>query len=313
MSPGNDEERPEERLEVELHREDSVCLWQRGLDELDPPISSGENFRDALLRLLDGELFQLIGLIVLFLVVLDGAFFFFLLVGWQGMCTPRTDCDPRNYWYNFAVQALNVLFTWTAIVSMPWRCTNAIHIAGWHWPRRKHEIGCDLYGLQSKDIWFHIPLRRRGGIILFLLLNCLTQFANQITRILYASFDEQNTWPGNLWTNVFFVASMACAAAGGGWLIYEETKLRKANPPGKFVPGLLEVIGPYVRCKKEGVCKKKTEELIAEEEEIVVEAEEPTPEPLPDPTDHADPTRHHFHYLHDITPASRASMRLFGM
>ena len=95
---------------------------------LSPSRSSGERSRDALLRLLDGTIFQYLGLMVLFLVVVDGAFFFFLLIGAQRMCRPRTDCDPRNGWYNISIQILNILFTYMATVSMPWRCTNAIHL-----------------------------------------------------------------------------------------------------------------------------------------------------------------------------------------
>ena len=38
---------------------------------LSPPRSSGERSRDALLRLLDGTIFQYLGLVVLFLVVVS--------------------------------------------------------------------------------------------------------------------------------------------------------------------------------------------------------------------------------------------------
>ena len=54
---------------------------------LSPPRSRGERSRDAILRVLDGLTFRILNLVVLFLVVVDGAFFFSLLIGAHGMCT----------------------------------------------------------------------------------------------------------------------------------------------------------------------------------------------------------------------------------
>jgi hypothetical protein len=274
--------------------------------KLEPPPSCGENFRDMLLRLLDSQFFQFMGLLVLVLVIADGAFFFFLLMGWQNMCRPRTDCDPRNDWYNFAVQALNILFTYMATVSMPWRCTNAIHIAGCGCPYRSNKSGRDLYGIPTKDIWFYIPLRSRGGIIIILLLNCLTQYANQATRIIYYNFDLQNTSPGNIWTNVFFASSMACAALGGAWLIYEETLLRRSNPPGTFPPGLFELLRSSSGCLRSANVAEQVAEGQEEEEDPGPLVEFNRYKELPQ-----DPTRNRS--LRNITDASRPSMRLFGM
>lgn len=288
---------------------------QSSMDDMNPPVSQGEKFRDALLRLLDGRLFQLIGLIVLFLVILDGAFFFFLLMGWHTMCVPRTDCDARNYWYNVSVQILTGLFTYSAVVALPWRCANAFHVSGWHCPYRENTIGHDLYGFPSKDIWFHIPLRRRAGIILVLLLNCLTQFANQASRIVYSSFDKQNTSPGNIWTVAFFLSSMVFAAIGGAWLVYEESHLRNSSPPDQFSPGLLQVIRDCI-CS----CKKANKEpVMTQDDQTLEEGIDCTDHHTPVKVDgvpvaeheHIDPTRHHS--LHDVTSASRGSMRLFGM
>ena len=56
---------------------------------LSPPRSRGERSRDAILRVLDGLTFRILNLVVLFLVVVDGAFFFFLLIGAHGMCTHK--------------------------------------------------------------------------------------------------------------------------------------------------------------------------------------------------------------------------------
>jgi hypothetical protein len=288
---------------------------------LSPPRSSGERSRDALLRLLDGSLFQYLGLIVLFLVIVDGAFFFFLLIGAQRMCRPRTDCDPRNGWYNISVQVLNLLFTYMATVSMPWRCTNAIHVYGAGCPVRSNADGKNLYGMAVADIWFHVPLQKRRGIILVLLANCLTQYANQATRIVYHSYSLQNQSPGNIWTNgtyivcamcnvplrseeidesrslrttspsrvllaVFFVTSMICAAIGGGWQGYEESQLRKAHPD-QFPPGPLDLVRSYLGCKKGEDERKEA------------------------PDQEHDPTRAPLNPA--VVPVPRSSMRLWAM
>ena len=293
---------------------------------LSPSRSSGERSRDALLRLLDGTIFQYLGLMVLFLVVVDGAFFFFLLIGAQRMCRPRTDCDPRNGWYNISIQILNILFTYMATVSMPWRCTNAIHLFGMGCPMRSNAKGKNLYGLDVNEIWFHVPIARRRGIIIFLLLNCLTQYANQVTRIVYFSYSLQNQSPGNIWTNgtyhtcmvssllcnngrqlmdhdsilnqfnsiqsnsiyvVFFASSMICAAIGGGWQGYEESILRKADPV-LFPPGPLQLAKQYL------CCKDKEEK---EEAPVAIEGQDPT---------RAKTNR-------AVIPLSRSSMRLWAM
>ena len=51
------------------------------LSALSPPRSRGERSRDSILRVLDGFAFRILNLVVLFLVVVDGSFFFSLLIG----------------------------------------------------------------------------------------------------------------------------------------------------------------------------------------------------------------------------------------
>lgn len=298
-----EEEEEEEEGSVTFH-----SCWA-----LDPPISSMENFRDVILRALDRRIFQLLGIVALFFIVVDGAFFFFLLLGWHGMCDSpsKTDCDPRNMWYNISVQLLNALFTYTALETVSWRCANFIHILGWSCPYRSNEIGRDLYGMPTRDMWFNIPLRRRGGITVVLMLNCFTQFANQATRLVYETFDQQNTPPGNFWTNVFFGLSMICAAVGAGWFVYEEQRLVKSHPPGTFPPGLIEVVQAFVakhrcRSKRKGDNDPETTEAANEQE-----AEDQIDELEAEEEERPDPTRNTFHLR--IIPAGRPAMRMFGL
>jgi hypothetical protein len=127
-----------------------------------------------------------------------------------------------------------------AIVSMPWRCTNAIHVFGCGLPRRDNGKGKNLYGMSSDDVWFHIPLIHRQSITSILLWNCIFQFANQATRIIYWNYGLQSEYPGNLWTNIFFGASMICAAIGALYLTIIENKVRKQNPE-LFEPGPIQM------------------------------------------------------------------------
>ena len=138
---------------------------------------------------------------MLFLVVVDGAFFFSLLIGAHGVCTPRTDCDPRNWWNNLSIQLLVVLFTYMAVITMPWRYTHALHLFGLCCPRRSNDDGKNIYGLDDDDVWFHIPLFTKRCIIVLLLLNCIAQYLNQVTRIVYYSYElSQATVAGRAWT-----------------------------------------------------------------------------------------------------------------
>jgi hypothetical protein len=85
-------------------------------DTIDPPITITERYRDTLLRTFDLPIFQYIGIFIIVGVVIDGAIFFFLLMGWHTLCHPVTDCEPRNTVYNISIQILNGFFTYMAIV-----------------------------------------------------------------------------------------------------------------------------------------------------------------------------------------------------
>jgi len=165
-----------------------------GIKTLVPPLSRSERLRDAVMRLLDHKFFQKLGLLVLFLVVADGALFFFFLMGWQNLCDApsKTDCEPRNAVYNASIQVLTALFTYMATFSLPWRCANAAHVfggtLGGHLTmNRRNDPGYDLYGLPTNDVWYYMPLSDRRWVVSFLLLNCITQFFNQVTRILFST------------------------------------------------------------------------------------------------------------------------------
>jgi hypothetical protein len=78
-------------------------------------------------------------------------------------------CEPGNAWFSISIQILNALFTYMAIQSMPWWCTQFLHVTGWSCPYRRNDVGFDLFGMQSREIWYHIPEARRIGVCVCLM------------------------------------------------------------------------------------------------------------------------------------------------
>lgn len=295
-----------EGAETSLHVDDDVEQEQGSFHYSlqNPPMTRRERFRDWVLRLCDGPEFQVMGMIVLFLVVADGALFFFFLMGWQTLCDDpsRTDCEPRNSVYNVSVQILTGLFTYMVTVSMPWRCANAIHIFGLG--VRDNSIGLDLYGRPTNEIWFHIGFWNRAGIIICLLLNCFLQYANQVTRIMYHSYELQNTHPGNKWVNIFFITSFVFAGIGAAWGAIVEQRIRRERP-GRFGPGLLEVMREYRLIVLNWLCPCCKYEA---EEPALTDLEAQQKE-LEEKEDKEDPTKNSI----NLFKIQRAGLRLFGL
>ncbi|GKY97702.1 hypothetical protein MPSEU_000728400 [Mayamaea pseudoterrestris] len=248
----------EERLQVQQPHlcERNSSLNSLTVNDISPPRSKGEVFRDLILRLMDSRFVQLLGYLILFLVVLDGAIFFFFLMGWQTLCRPRIECEPRNDVYNISVQILNGLFTYMAIVAMPWRCANGLHVFGLGLPPRDNSDGKDLYGIDSPDIWFHVPRRHRRIITTTLLMNCIFQFINQGTRIVFWNYGLQDQYPGNLWTNIFFGSSMLCAAVGALHIVIIEGKVQKRNPE-LFEPGPIQQFSAWCGRRKQHISEQE--------------------------------------------------------
>lgn len=260
--------------DFDIEKENTQQQQSKGILAHDPPMSRGERYRDTILSALDHTVFQSISIAVALLIIADGGFFFFLLIGSHRMCSSpsKTDCEPRNWWYNWSMQVLNVLITYMSVVSMPWICTNLIHIMGWGCPKRKNEIGCDLYGLQTKtDAWFYIPLRRRFGITFILLWNCLFQFINQGTRIKYNTYELQTTSPGRIWTNIFFLLKFLCAGVGTGWLVYECGRVRKryASTGHEFGLGPIDTMIHRYRLYR-GIIHDESEEMDSDSNNVTL-------------------------------------------
>ena len=244
------------------------------LSELSPPPSKIETLRDKWLDFLSGKIHFWVGVTVFILINIDGSFYFFLIIGAQNMCRPRMDCEPRNWWLNFSIQFLNVLFTYLVTISLPWRLSNATHLfvnSGKY--NRSSDAGLDLYGRPTEQIWYHISQSRRRLVVVFLILNSITQYANQASRIIFYTYELSDVFPGNLWTNLFFLLSILCAAVGGFLQLHAEMGLRKEHPE-RFPPSLWETSKEYL-AKARGSLKRR--QSISEDEgdgEVVVEPRE---------------------------------------
>lgn len=272
-----------------------------------PPMTRRERFRDWVLRTLDRPCFQITGLIVMFLVVADGALFFFFLIGWQTLCDypTKTNCSPRNEIYNISVQLLTWLFTYMATISMPWRCANFIQIFGCG--KRDNTKGLDLYGRPTNEVWFHIGWWHRAGIISCLILNCLLQYANESTRLIFYTYKAQDVSPGVFWVNIFFGSSFIFAGIGALWITICCERLRKKHP-GRFGPGVAELVQKYcskvwtwIFCRSEEPEQESIEGELDEYENELRHAEEED--------DQDDPT----HYPFNALGVQRAGLRLFAM
>lgn len=299
-------------------RRSGIDAYYHGAD-LDPPPTRFERSRDALLRFLDTRPVQYLGIVVLVLVIADGALFFFFLMGWQTLCNnpARTNCEPRNSVYNASIQVLTGLFTVMAVLSFPWRLTQASHAFGWNRRARNSTlVGRDLYGVPSHDVWYHIPRCHRQGITSLLVMSCILQYLNQASRILFRTYQQQSTFPGTMYVNLFFAASFLTAFAGGVWMASISERIRRQNPT-KFGPGPIQVFLASkfgkIACRVLGCCCCGRWDL--EVAKIEVEAQDREDQVAlehPDIILPVDPTTSEIR-AHLPRRASRTELRMFAM
>ena len=125
----------------------------------------------------------------------------------------------RGFWYSVSSQCLTALCTDGAVRTLPWRLANAHHL----WlSARSSAVGRDFYGRPTDALWFAIPPRHRGGVVLLLLASTFAQLANQTSRGVYSSFETQDRHPGSLWTTLFFMVSLGCAITGAAYQQMQE-------------------------------------------------------------------------------------------
>ena len=210
-----------------------------------PPDASWlELKRDAVLSFLDRPVFAKIGVVYIILVIGVGAWFFFMMMGWHSV-RPQ---EAADWTLNLSIQCLCGLFNWPAVITFPWRASNAVHLWG---TSRSSAVGHDLYGRPTGAIWFYVPQARRKRLVVLYLLNCVCQYVNQLSRIAYPTYESSNSMPGRVWVNVFFVGSFAFGIWGGVSQLVQETRLHRALTPW-FGPGPVDLAKEAVRLKRAG-------------------------------------------------------------
>jgi len=196
------------------------------------------------------------------LVVVTGATFFFMLVGW----TTIQSVALKHKVYNVSIQLLTVEFTYLCAVLLPERCVLFAGLV------RYRGAGVDAFGAPTEAIFHHLPYGQKMILVLFGICNSLAQLVNQYTRIVYFSWSAANTWPGVLWTNLFFalsfLAGTAMGIAQGSW----EGRVR-AKDPARFraapVPANLAQVRDLVLLGKWPAAAARDSTGIRESQDIV--------------------------------------------
>ena len=136
--------------------------------DVPPPLS----FRSRLFHALyASKLSLLVNVMYAFLVVADGAFFFFMLVGLHA----PMDEEDKKWWLNWSIQVLCGLFSYPAVINAPW-----IILA---WSRHKDKVGSGFDSVPVREAWFHLSVADKSLILTLKTINVVAQYVNQWTRI----------------------------------------------------------------------------------------------------------------------------------
>ncbi|GMI43107.1 hypothetical protein TeGR_g1025, partial [Tetraparma gracilis] len=125
-------------LEVLKEFGDPGAMVVAGEGYISTPEDAGtlECLRDNWINARGTTPWKLLDALYILLVITDGAFFFFLLMGWTTM-----NEEDKNCWLNWSIQVLCGLFSYPAVVELPWRLGNLVSLAS-----GEAESGDDFYG-----------------------------------------------------------------------------------------------------------------------------------------------------------------------
>mmetsp|Transcript_2596 Transcript_2596/g.5288 ORF Transcript_2596/g.5288 Transcript_2596/m.5288 type:complete len:214 (+) Transcript_2596:499-1140(+) len=183
-----------------------------------------------------------------------------MITGLHTLCEPKTNCQPRNQVYNIAIHILTGCFTWMVSVVYPWRCVHLLHSTGNSSPFRSNEVGLDFNGQPSDDVWFHVVPRKRIRVLLVLHANTLFQYANQITRAVFASHADAEELPGNVWTASFFALSFIMAGIGGSFYWKYTSDVRETDKE-RFGRGPIDTARELYKTHVKSVLLRKRQAL----------------------------------------------------
>lgn len=190
-----------------------------------------ERCRDGALRFVawyaQTRFFQVVTVIWALAVVVLGALFFFLLVGWHGM-----EQGEAMDLGNVCIQILTAQFSYILFLTLPWRIANTVHVTGCS---RSCAVGLDLYGRPTNGIWFFIPPHKRRWVTALAMANAIFQYATQATRIVWPSYADSQTPAGLICINATFGLSIICGMSSGMFQGCCEDGVRKLYP-GRFPP-----------------------------------------------------------------------------
>lgn len=122
---------------------------------------------------------------------------------------------------------------------MPWRASVAIHLTC---SPRDASDGLDFYGRPTEAVFFHIPQRKRGVIIGFLIAAVVLHFASQAARIAFPVYETSESPPGLIIILATFVPSVLSGLIAGVVQAIELDRLKKANPT-RFPRSSAEAVG----------------------------------------------------------------------
>lgn len=127
--------------------------------------------------------------------------------GWSRHHAGPNHCTLNQYYFNMAVKAFTIIFTYVNGIKIPWRLSIMHH--AWFSIRFRESTaiegtdtrcGYDFYGRETDLSRFKFP--RSTGRVISLLENLAILFhmLSLLFHLIYASYLEGQTWPGYVQT-----------------------------------------------------------------------------------------------------------------
>merc|ERR1719419_830788 len=183
----------------------------------------------------------------IFLIILSIGIYGVLLTG---VFTLHNDKYSKTV-MNFVIQIVNGLFTFAAIQNLPVRCRRLRKL----WKEKpestdgvERKITIELFNsgkreftTQSTEAWERekdlifdrLEWRTKHVILQALLWNSLFQIINQVFRCVYYSYELADTYPGNIFVNVFFPLAIAASLIAALTQALAENRFREKHSLGK--------------------------------------------------------------------------------
>jgi len=234
-----------------------------------------ELIRDAILHLLLSKFGMGMNIIWIICTASAGTWWVSTLFGWYDCCYVIYGAGGYNAtidgpwvmsktdWANVAIQTVRGLLTYQCLFIVgPWRFTNFWHLT---LSGRSCAPGLDLYGRPTDSVWFHMPEKRRMGVILALLGNIFFQVCLQIAAIRYYSYSLDQSAPGTLLGLTFMLSSIGCAICGAFKQSTAEHDMHKSDPD-RFPPNPVVHAWEKYRKKRDA---KRARQSIAQEVEYI--------------------------------------------